>query len=167
MLWVTHQEVRKVWKSAPADDDVLEFYLQSVAPAIVAYAPTPTVAPAPLAPADWPKPTPDPALAGQWIVYTQAGAVAAKILNPNAEWHHYWFGTPLDPAAPIDWLEESDVPEAWKLALIMQARSVYNAGQARAGGSEFGNEDFSISIYPLDWQVKQLLRPIRGLGAIA
>lgn len=105
MSWVTNDEVRKVWKSAPADDDVLGLYLQAVEPGVIAYA----------------------------------------------------------PALP----EGSAVPEHYKLALVMQARSVYNAGQARAGGSDFGSEDFSISIFPLDWQVKQLLRPIRGLGAIA
>lgn len=58
-----------------------------------------------------------------------------------------------------------DVPANYRLAQLMQARNTYNAGKASPGG-DFDGSSFGLTTMPLDWQVKQLLRPQRGLGAI-
>lgn len=105
MAWLTLEEARTLWKDAPASDPTLTLYLESVKPALLAYAP----------------------------------ALAA--------------------GAPI--------PEAWKLAQYLQARNVYNAGKAAPGtGNGLDNGEYSISVFPLDWTVQQLLRPQRAVGAI-
>ena len=65
--------------------------------------------------------------------------------------------TPADP---------EDVPESWVLAQAYQARNIYNSGQAGAGSGDFDGGGYGLSTHPLDWQIKQLLRPRRGLGAI-
>jgi len=57
------------------------------------------------------------------------------------------------------------VPDEYRLAQVMQARNTYNAAQASPGG-EFDGGGYGITAYPLDGQVRQLLRPRQGVGAI-
>ncbi|MCR2785434.1 MULTISPECIES: hypothetical protein [unclassified Microbacterium] len=63
--------------------------------------------------------------------------------------------------------DEEPVPATWKLAEVMQARNIWNSVKASPGGGEMDGSSYGITAFPLDWQVKQLLRPERGLGAIA
>lgn len=58
-----------------------------------------------------------------------------------------------------------DVPASWKLAEVYQARSRH---VAVLGGAEnqIGAEGSTITTFPLDWQVRQLLRPKRGRPSI-
>lgn len=56
-------------------------------------------------------------------------------------------------------------PVQWRLAQIMQARNVLNASRVDPSGSA-GGQDFTLTPFPLDWTVKQLLRPQRGLKAV-
>jgi len=56
---------------------------------------------------------------------------------------------------------DEDVPANWKLAEVYQARSRYNAVLA-GGDNQVGDDGQSITVFPLDWQVKQLLRPKKG-----
>jgi hypothetical protein len=58
------------------------------------------------------------------------------------------------------------VPAHYRLAQIMHARNMWNAGKASTSGS-FDGSEYGLSTFPLDWAVKQLLRPQRGMGAIA
>lgn len=57
------------------------------------------------------------------------------------------------------------VPDGWIIAQVMHARNKYNAGATGPGGDLDGS-GYGLTAFPLDWQVKQLLRPQRGLGAI-
>lgn len=68
------------------------------------------------------------------------------------------------PALPED---AEELPDNYLLAQIMQARNTWNAGKASPSTGDFDGGGFGISAMPLDWQIKQLLRPQRGLGAIA
>lgn len=52
------------------------------------------------------------------------------------------------------------VPYRYKLAVIYQARELYNAGQ-RDSGDVVGVGDFVIRARPLTSSIKQLLRPQR------
>lgn len=62
--------------------------------------------------------------------------------------------------------EEPVIPEAYKLAEIQQARNLFNATKASAGG-DFDGSSYGIVARPLDWHVQQLLRPKRAVRAIA
>lgn len=57
------------------------------------------------------------------------------------------------------------VPDSYRLAQAMQAANLWNAAQASPGGDLDGG-GYGLSTHPLDWQVQQLLRPRRALGAI-
>lgn len=141
--WVTPSEARKLWKSAPADDDVLAIHLDAAQAACETYLDS-IVVRVPLAPATG------------WIE------------EPPGSGAYVW-GTPsLDAQSIPTFPTSAAVPGNFKLAAVLQARNAFNAGQAAPSpGGEFDNGGYGISSYPLDWQVKQLLRPIRGLGAIA
>ena len=57
-------------------------------------------------------------------------------------------------------LRGAEVPTSYKLAEIMQARHIY--GQFRGGNREsFGNGEFEVSVYPLVFAARDLLRPKR------
>jgi hypothetical protein len=58
------------------------------------------------------------------------------------------------------------VPEGYGLAVVMQARNIWNAGKAAPATGDFDGSGYGIASFPLDWTVQQLLRPRRGLGAV-
>ncbi|MCE4024667.1 hypothetical protein LXM50_01630 [Microbacterium sp. Au-Mic1] len=60
-----------------------------------------------------------------------------------------------------------EIPENYFLAIITQARNMANAGVAPVSGGDFDGSGYGVNTYPLDWAVKQMLRPEQGLGAIA
>lgn len=57
------------------------------------------------------------------------------------------------------------IPESWPVAQAIQARNIWNSGKASPSG-EFDGSSYAISAYPLDWQVQQILRPRRAIGAV-
>lgn len=57
--------------------------------------------------------------------------------------------------------EAVDVPTHYRYAQLMQARNIWNASIVSPGG-ELGETDFAITPHPLDWTVKQMLRPHRA-----
>lgn len=60
-----------------------------------------------------------------------------------------------------------DVPENYRLAQASQARAVWRAGGGTNDGTDLGGGEYAVTVYPLDWNVKALLRPKRGRPAIA
>jgi len=50
------------------------------------------------------------------------------------------------------------VPERWKQAQIMQARALYRSGVAGSGDTT-GGDGLTVTVFPMDWTVKNLLRP--------
>ena len=55
-----------------------------------------------------------------------------------------------------------NIPTRYALAQLMQAKNMWNAGRVDASGGIGDGGDFVIRPVPLDWHVKQLLRPKRG-----
>lgn len=49
---------------------------------------------------------------------------------------------------------------ACRLAQIMQARAVYNSVVA-GGGDQLGPDGLHVTVFPMDWTVRNLLRPRR------
>lgn len=53
------------------------------------------------------------------------------------------------------------IPDNYRYYQLMQARNIWNAGQVDSGGG-IGDGEFVMKPHPLDWQIKQGLRPRRG-----
>ena len=62
--------------------------------------------------------------------------------------------------------EGSEIPDNYRVAQLMQARNIWNAAKASPSGG-FDNGEYGLQSFPLDWQIRQLLRPKRGLPAIS
>lgn len=67
------------------------------------------------------------------------------------------------PALAVD----VPVPVHYRKAQIMQARNILNATGVDPASGDDGAGSFVIRPFPLDWQIKQTLRPKRGLGSVA
>ena len=67
------------------------------------------------------------------------------------------------PSAPPG--EDVEVPESWRLAQAMQARALWRSAVA-GGGNRIGGEDLGVTVFPMDWTVKALLRPKAGKPVI-
>lgn len=57
-------------------------------------------------------------------------------------------------------------PIAYREAQLMQARNLWNASRVDPSGSE-GGDSFAVTPFPLDWTIKQLLRPKRARPVVA
>lgn len=57
------------------------------------------------------------------------------------------------------------LPPRYVRAQLMQARAVWNATKA-GSENEIGPDGFSTTVYPLDKNIRQLLRPRRGISEI-
>jgi hypothetical protein len=53
------------------------------------------------------------------------------------------------------------VPEGYLLAQVMQARAIARAGIA-GRDDQVGPDGYTVTVFPMDWTVKHLLRPPRG-----
>lgn len=64
--------------------------------------------------------------------------------------------------------EVQGIPVAWRVAQLMQARNVWNSSQASPnGGDGFDSIGYGLTTtHPLDWQIKQLLRPRSVFGGV-
>lgn len=65
------------------------------------------------------------------------------------------------PVLPAD-TPAGRCPVAYRHAQLMQTRNLWNATEVDSGGG-FGGDDFSIRPMPLDWIIKQILRPKTGV----
>ncbi|MFJ3392025.1 hypothetical protein [Leifsonia aquatica] len=54
-------------------------------------------------------------------------------------------------------------PINYRRAQIMQARNLWNAGKVDPGTGDQGTDTFVLSPFPLDWNIKQVLRPKRAI----
>ena len=67
------------------------------------------------------------------------------------------FAPAIDPLKPI--------PLNYRRAQLLQAQAIWQAGTANTG-DEVGFDGQTVRVYPLDWNVKQLLRPRRAVPVI-
>lgn len=130
------------------------------------------------------------------IVTVQGAAVGVRTLAPirvpvelpdGGGWytidaaHTDWSGAPEDDARLFDLLDAARAqvlayapaleagtppPATYRQAQLMQARNIWNAGITDPSSSTYGGGEFSIPIYPLDWSVRQMLRPRTGTPRI-
>ena len=57
-------------------------------------------------------------------------------------------------------------PLNYRRAQLMQARNLWNAGKVDPASGAVGEDTFVLRPFPLDWTVKQVLRPKRGVPTI-
>jgi len=55
-------------------------------------------------------------------------------------------------------------PYRLRLAQILQARALWNSTHA-GGGDQFGPDGLRVTVFPMDWTVRNLLRP-RRIGRV-
>jgi hypothetical protein len=55
----------------------------------------------------------------------------------------------------------TDIPEGYRQAQLMQARNIWNSGKASPSG-DFDGGQYGLSTFPLDWMIRQLIRPKTG-----
>lgn len=58
------------------------------------------------------------------------------------------------------------VPINYRRAQLMQARNLWNAGKVDPSSGAQGDDTFVMRPYPLDWVIKQILRPATGKPVI-
>lgn len=58
--------------------------------------------------------------------------------------------------------EGGPVPDRHRQAQLMQARNLWNAARVDPANGGIDGESFIITPHPLDWTIKQILRPQRG-----
>lgn len=58
------------------------------------------------------------------------------------------------------------VPARYRQAQLMQARALWNSGHVNSDGNLGSEGGFTVTVFPMDWTVKNLLRPKRAIGAI-
>lgn len=68
------------------------------------------------------------------------------------------------PAPRLDEDGQPVIPYSWKLAVVYQARALARA--ARTGSGDQMGGEFTVTVFPMDWTVKQLLRPRPGVPAV-
>jgi hypothetical protein len=64
--------------------------------------------------------------------------------------------------------EDAAIPARYRAGQLMQAQNLYNAGAVDPNtGVEGSGDTFALRPYPLDWMVKQVLRPAKGTPVVA
>ena len=64
-------------------------------------------------------------------------------------------------------VDPTAIPEDYRIAHLMQTRAIFQAQSTATnpeGEYEVGGQ--SVRVYPMDWQVKSLLRPARGVPGL-
>ena len=59
------------------------------------------------------------------------------------------------------------IPRHYVKGQLMQARNILNSARVDAGSGGDGEDTFMIRTFPLDWMVKQQLRPTRTIPVVA
>lgn len=114
---------------------------------------------------------------------TEAVPTPPVVVEAADGWHSLdsardeWRDAPLDDPALFAVLESAKdqclafapavtlVPARYRQAQLMQARALWNSGHVNSDGA-LGGGDVTVTVFPMDWTVKNLLRPKRAIGAI-
>lgn len=51
-----------------------------------------------------------------------------------------------------------DIPDSYRLAQKLQAQALYNSSRVDPQGGD-GMEGYTVKVYPMDWNIKNILRP--------
>ncbi|MEX1079808.1 MAG: hypothetical protein WED09_11945 [Homoserinimonas sp.] len=62
-------------------------------------------------------------------------------------------------------VEPEEIPDNYRYGQLEQAKNLWNAGRVDAGGG-VGDDTFVVRPHPLDWIIKQILRPRRAVPRV-
>jgi hypothetical protein len=62
---------------------------------------------------------------------------------------------------------QGDVPQGLLMAQRAQARNLWNASRVDPSNGSTGDDTFVIRPFPMDWTVKNMIRPKRPFGSFA
>ena len=99
-------------------------------------------------------------------LWADAGSMAddtLQLLLDSANEDCFAFLDPIDGINPTG----EAITSSMRLAEIYQARARYNAVKSAGDGNNVGPDGMTVTVFPLDWQVQQLLRPRRGRITVA
>lgn len=106
-------------------------------------------------------------------IWADAGKMPDEDLQLLLDSAHHDCFTFLDPLDGLDPLRPGADPApsagraaSLRMAEIYQARARYTAIKA-AGENQVGADGMAITVFPLDWQVQQLIRPKPGRPSVA
>jgi hypothetical protein len=105
-------------------------------------------------------------LAEARAIWADAANLADTSLQLLLDSAHIDCFTWLDPIDGVDPPGEA-VNASMKLAEIYQARARLTAVTSAGEGNQIGADGMTVTVFPLDWQVQQLLRPKSGRITIA
>lgn len=194
--WHTTASAREQWVDAPWDEDgegetLLASILAAAKEAVLAFAPVPTsTAPAPVTLTDgaWTVDLTGADDVVQAILTASAGGLGTFVIPEafrpvglpgvtNGATVTYFSGPAVLDATSADaatvtmlWTaasssEDAPIPDGYPMAQLLQAKNIWNSGKATPSG-DFDGGQYSLSTFPLDWQVRQLIRPKRGRPVI-
>lgn len=165
--WHTPFSARAFWKDAAAlSDETVSTYLVAARSACLAFAPLPEVTPAPTT---------------QLVGIFENGQLVGTDIRFSADVAPDFTGElalPIDEGvslvvefadgAPVGQSYAEVIPEEYRLAQVMQARNIHNAVKNGAGQQIDPSTGYvSPAAVPLDWNVRQLLNPVKAFGGIA
>lgn len=69
------------------------------------------------------------------------------------------------PALPVTDPPTTDIPVNYRYGQLEQAKNLWNAARVDASGGD-GDGSFVMRPHPLDWIIKQILRPRRAVPRV-
>jgi len=93
------------------------------------------------------------------ISQNQVIAFAPKYTDPTTAVVSLGF---IDPVTGITG-PVTVIPPDYRQAQLMQARNIWNATKVDPANASLGEDQFVIRPFPLDWMVKQIIVPKRGI----
>ena len=104
--------------------------------------------------------TDDPSIGSEWRDAPSDEAVLTRYLKSAFEQCVEFLPQRRDDAGALVPVIPDPVPERFRLAQIMQARALFNS--VISGPSDnLGPDGLTVTVFPMDWSVKNLLRPKR------
>ena len=138
--WQTLDSARAGWPDAPIDDGALYELLEIAKEQCLEWAPLDGIDQEENTLGDYYLLTPDS---------TGSGIAGATLVH----------GSPELPAAV------QNIPLRYRKYQLMQARNIWNASKVDPSNGAFDDSSYAIKPFPLDWTIKQGLRPKRGVPA--
>lgn len=96
----------------------------------------------------------DPVLAIYWPGATSLSDDELAPLLASAQIQCEAYAPALDDAVMV--------PDNYRHGQALQARALYRSGIA-GSGDQIGMDGMAVTVFPMDWTVKALLRPRRGV----